>query len=114
MFIAVTFVGGILLNLFDNLRGLGHSKLQAIFRELFIPGWRLFCNVHCNGVAKKSEHTLRFLRFFRSDVNPSRVIHRTCGPVTGEIGISFWSVLLGVLSFITTVIGAYVNIKDDL
>ena len=37
IFVIAWIVGGILFNMFDNFRGLGDSKLQAVFRELVVP-----------------------------------------------------------------------------
>ncbi len=38
VFVFVWVVGGIAFNFLDSLRDLGENKLQAIFRELFVPG----------------------------------------------------------------------------
>lgn len=115
VFVAVWILGGILFGLFDNLRGLGDDKLQALFRELVVPGAGGYAAMAAVRSWIQRENT-RFVFFGFSAVVLVLVGAYVgfIGPIAGKIGIDMWGVLLGAVSLVAAVVGAYLHAKDEI
>lgn len=115
VFVAVWIVGGILFNLFDNLRGIGSDKLQAIFREIFVPGVGGYAAMAVvSSWLEKADTRFVFLSFSAVLLILMGVYIGLVGPVASKIGIDVWEFLLAVLALVAEVIGAYINIRHEI
>lgn len=115
VFIAVWIIGGIVFNLFDSLRGLGGDKLQAIFRELFVPGVGGYLAMEsANSWFKKASIKFVFFGFAAVILILVGVYIGFVGPIADKIGEDIWGLLLSILSIISAVVGAFIYAKDEI
>lgn len=115
VFIAVWIIGGILFNLFDSLRGLGGDKLQAVFRELFVPGvGGYLAMVSANSWFERANIKFVFFGFAAIILVLVGVYIGFVGPLADKIGEDIWGLLLSILSIVSAVVGAYIYAKDEI
>lgn len=115
VFIAVWIIGGIVFNLFDSLRGLGDDKLQAIFRELFVPGvGGYLAMASANTWFEKASIRFVFFGFAGIILILVGAYIGFVGPMADKIGEDFWGLLLSIISIISAVVGAYIYAKDEI
>jgi len=112
VFVAFWIIGGIVFNLFDSLRGLGGDKLQAIFRELFVPGVGGYLAM-ASAISWFEKASIKFVFFgFASIIF---ILVGTyigfVGPLVDKIGEDFWGLLLSIISIISASVGAYMYAK---
>ena len=115
IFIAVWVVGGIVFNLFDSIRGLGEDKLQAIFRELFVPGVGGYVAMaSVNSWIEKANSRFIFFGFSTIVLVLVGIYIGFVGPMADKIGEDVWGLLLSIISLVSAVVGAYIYSKDEI
>lgn len=114
VFFAIWFIGGALFNVFDSLRGLGGDKLQAVFRELVVPGIAgYFSQTVVYGWFQTASIKVMFFGF-------SAFIFLAIGayigfvvPLADKIGEDIWGLLLSVASIAAAIVGAYIADRNE-
>ncbi|MFQ5853207.1 MAG: hypothetical protein ACE5JU_21825 [Candidatus Binatia bacterium] len=115
VFIAVWIIGGIMFNLFDSLRGLGGDKLQAISRELFVPGvGGYLAMASVSSWFERASIKFVFFGFAAVILVLVGVYIGFVGPLADKIGEDIWGLLLSIISIISAVVGAYIYAKDEI
>jgi len=115
VFFVVWIIGGIVFNLFDNLRGLGGDKLQAVFRELFVPGvGGYLAMASVSSWFERASIKFVFFGFAAIILVLVGVYIGLVGPLVDKIGEDIWGFLLSIISIISAVVGAYIYAKDEI
>ena len=112
VFTVVWVIGGLVFGMFDSLRGLGDDRLQAVFREIVVPGAAGFFAMFV--VSRWFEQASMRIVFFGFSGALFVLIGIYVGVVTPyaeEIG-GVWTMLLSLLSLAAGIVGAYINVKD--
>jgi hypothetical protein len=115
VFVVVWFVGGILFGLLDQLRGLGDSRLQEVFRTLLVPGAGGYFAMAAVGRWLPSA-SIRGVFF-----GFSGVIFILAGmfitfliSATRRVELTFWEGTLPLLVLACAILGAYSHAKEHL
>jgi hypothetical protein len=115
VFVVVWILGGILFGLFDNLRGLGEDKLQALFRELVVSGAGGYAAMAAiSSWIEKANTRFVFFGFSAIVLILVGVYVGFVGPIAEKIGIDIWGMLLGAVSLVAAVFGAYIRARNDI
>jgi len=115
VFFVVWIIGGIVFNLFDNLRGLGGDKLQAVFRELFVPGvGGYLAMASVSSWFERASIKFVFFGFAAIILVLVGVYIGLVGPLVDKIGEDIWGFLLSIISIMSAVVGAYIYAKDEI
>ncbi|MGE4532005.1 MAG: hypothetical protein AB7C98_11930 [Acidithiobacillus sp.] len=115
VFFTIWFIGGVLFNIFDSLRGLSGDKLQAVFRELFVPGVAgYFSQTLVYGWFQKASIKMMFFGFSSFILVTVGVYLGFVVPVATKIGVDILGLLLSIASIVAAIIGAYIADKDAL
>jgi hypothetical protein len=103
---------GIAFNLFDTFRGSRDDRLQAVFRELLVPGAGGYAAMAtARFFAKGANSRVVFFGFSAIVLILVSVYIGLVAPVAGKIGTNVWGMLLAVLSLVAAIAGAYVHTK---
>lgn len=104
-----------MFNLFDNLRGLGGDKLQAVFRELFVPGvGGYLAMASVSSWFERASIKFVFFGFAAIILVLVGVYIGLVGPLVDKIGEDIWRFLLSIISIISAIVGAYIYAKDEI
>lgn len=115
VFIVVWIIGGIVFNLFDNLRGLGGDKLQAIFRELFVPSiGGYLAMVSASSWFERVSIKFVFFGFAAIILVLVGFYIWFVGPLADKIGEDIWGLFLSIISIVSAVVGAYIYAKNEI
>ena len=115
VFVAVWILGGTLFGLFDNLRGLGDDKFQALFRELLVPGSGGYAAMVVTRLwIQRASTKFLFLGFSIVVLILVGFFFGYFGQVAEKIGSNMWEVFLGAVSLGAAVVGAYIQVKDEI
>lgn len=114
IFVLIWIVGSILFTLFDKIRGVD-SWLQALFRELFVPavGGAMAMGA-VNAWIRRASTRFVFFGFSAVLLLLTGAYLGFLVPVSGQGGITWWSLLLGAVSLVAAVVGAYFAVKEEL
>ena len=115
IFIVVSTLGYIIFTLFDDVRGLGESKLQAVFREIVCPTVGGFAAMYFT-VSWLKNINLRILFYgFAVMLVVYAVFYLgVVVPVAKEIEVSVWDTILALLSILAGGFGAYYCVSDRI
>lgn len=112
VFAAVWVLGGIAFWFFDNFRGLGDDKYQAIFRVLAVPGIGGYAAMTAvRSWLPRANVRIVFFGFSALALIAAAVYIAYVGPVMGNIGISKLEFLLGIIELFPAVLGAHIGAK---
>jgi len=108
IFIVVSTLGYMVFTIFDNVRGLGEGKLQAVFRELVCPAAGGFAAMYfTNSWLKHINVRIVFYGFSVMLVAYSAFYLGIVAPVANEIDVSIWDTILALISILAGGFGAY-------
>jgi hypothetical protein len=113
-FVFIWIVGAFLFALLDQVRGLGNDKLQALFREVIVPGLAGFAAMTL--VRDRLERFGRKVVFFGFSAALLVLIGIYLGmvaPIAGKIGVGVWDIVLAVMTFAAGILGAYLAVKNE-
>jgi len=115
VFAVIWYVGSVIFNLWDFTRGISQDWLQAVFRELLVPGMAGYFSLML--VANVFRHYNRHIVFYGfvgviALVMAGYVI--LVVPVALEIQLSGWDLVISVLSLGCAAGGAYYAYAKEL
>lgn len=115
LFAAIWILGAALFTLFDSLRGLGNSQLQAAFREVVVPslGGYLAVSLTLNWFEKANPRFL-FFGFSAVMLILAGAYLGFVGPRASQIGSSGWGMLLATASILCGPLGAYFSLRGKI
>lgn len=115
VFIFVSIIGTVAFGIFDNARGLGDSRLQEIFRQLFVPGMGgyLAISVVDRWVARASIQSIFFVLAAFLLVCAGIYIGLVV-PYASHVETHFGAILVDLLSLASGIVGAYIAAKTNL
>lgn len=115
VFVVVWVVGAVLFNLLDHVRGLGNDKLQAVFREVVVPGVAGFSAMAAvHSWLEGASHRFVFYAFAATVLILIGAYLGLVGPIAGKIGVGIWDILLSISTLAAAIIGAYLAVKEEL
>ena len=115
IFLLLWFGGVVLINLFDPVRRLGDEKLEAIGRELLVPGVAGYAAMAAvEAWTPKANARFAFFGFSAIILIVAGAYVGFIGPIATQIGTSFWGMLLAVGSNIAALVGAYLCARDRI
>jgi hypothetical protein len=115
IFIAVWYIGGILLNLLDMTRGLSNDKLQSIFKEIFMPGLGGYAAMaSVDSWIKRANKKIVFYVFSSLILVLIGSYIWVMSPVASAFGENLWTIMFTVLTIFASVIGAFIYMRKNL
>lgn len=113
-FVVIWIVGAFLLALLDQMRGLGNDKLQALFREVFVPGLAGFASMtFVQSRLERSGRKVVFFGFCALLVVLIGIYLGMVAPIAEKIDVGIWDIVLSVSTFVAAILGAYLAVKDE-
>ena len=97
VFLVIWVVGAFLFTLLDHIRGIGNDKLQAVFREIVVPGIAGFAAMAVvQSWIESASHRFVFFGFSAIILIVIGAYLGLVGPIAGKIGVGFWDILVSL------------------